>query len=583
MWRISYAWTLLVALMAGCFTAEPIRAASGCTTEICDGLDNDCNGKVDDGPFPDEQCDGVDNDCDGTVDEGGICPLCEPTTEVCNGKDDDCDGSTDEGLAGTLDVCDGVDNDCDGTVDEGSNDVCDGLDNDCDGTTDEGSVEVCDGIDNDCDTEVDEGFAVGTSCDGADENTCFDGVLACASLSTTMCVESYISENLCLACQGDRDPRVIPLASTVGVYESTAVVVPTSSGFAAAYVEGLPGYAVRFVRLDERGTAVGTTTTVTPATSEESKGVAMASNGSVQAVVWMESAQDATADLFDIHFQLVDATGALVLATPLNLSNDALRSWFPKVAWVGDQWMVIWECETAGNVLSEPNKVCMRRVAEDGTLTDTVHVFYAPTNANYSARELGIDYLASANKAAIVWKFNFSGYHDIYACIFTPTADACPVVTVVSDGFLETGNWPSVVAADDEFGFAWDDNEFDTRPSDKKQDIVMSRRTTTGAQIGTNIRITSDTSDQRFSVIGWDGSRYVFVYRDNRLTDQELYMRTLTKAGSFSSEVRLTRVTGDPGRPQLTARSSIMLGSWVDPRPAGNNFDPVVSLFRCVP
>ncbi|MBI2393620.1 MAG: VCBS repeat domain-containing M23 family metallopeptidase [Deltaproteobacteria bacterium] len=41
-----------------------------------------------------EVCNGVDDDCDGAVDEGGVC--CTPGAEVCNGKDDDCDGKVDE-------------------------------------------------------------------------------------------------------------------------------------------------------------------------------------------------------------------------------------------------------------------------------------------------------------------------------------------------------------------------------------------------------------------------------------------------------------------------------------------------------
>jgi MYXO-CTERM domain-containing protein len=61
-----------------------------------DGWSFACEGAV--GPT-DEVCDGLDNNCDGAADEGLInaCGRCgEPLTEACNGEDDNCDGRVDE-------------------------------------------------------------------------------------------------------------------------------------------------------------------------------------------------------------------------------------------------------------------------------------------------------------------------------------------------------------------------------------------------------------------------------------------------------------------------------------------------------
>jgi len=217
--------------------------------ELCDSLDNNCDGQTDEGDpqlgqacstgqfgicsqgtficqggslvcqpdnFPTaEMCNGLDDDCDGVVDESdpqlgqacstgqpGVCNqgtivcqggalMCQPTigpsAEVCNGVDDDCDGAVDEGL-GTIACGTGQ---CQNTVPA----CVGGSPNNC--TPGAPSAETCDGIDNDCDGTVDEGnpCPMGFICVGGVCQALLSNGSPCSM--TSQCASGFCVDGVC--------------------------------------------------------------------------------------------------------------------------------------------------------------------------------------------------------------------------------------------------------------------------------------------------------------------------------------------------------------------------------------------------
>ena len=161
----------------------------GRTDNTCDGVDDNCDGEIDEGSatqiwYADTDGDGFGDgsktktDCaqpDGYVDNADDCRDSDPeihpdAAETCNGVDDDCDGTTDESNPDAPTWYRDADNDSYGVTGSTKRE-CEqpggyvDRSGDCDDNNPDispGGTESCNGEDDDCDGATDEPGAVGS-------------------------------------------------------------------------------------------------------------------------------------------------------------------------------------------------------------------------------------------------------------------------------------------------------------------------------------------------------------------------------------------------------------------------------------
>ncbi len=440
----------------GVWACEPLHRGTVCDgdyeihVERCNHLDDDCDGETDENwPLLGVACTAGWGECERSnvwvcepLERGTVCDVDIPfgTPELCDELDNDCDGATDEDWPELRSVC-GI-SPCSGTyvcslggsgsycnVDSEMPEICDGVDNDCDGATDESPAELSCGDGDDCTADS---CAAGTCrhrIRDRDHDTYTDGLCGgydCNDLDPAVFSYTFTGSRFTDSVGYPRRPVLFWTGTEVGV-----VWEYLSDGNTEIY----------FARADTSLTKIGGDIRVigTPAQLFSVSGVW---TGGGYGFTWTDY-RSGYGDIYAAHFDPAgsDIGGGVLLAEHIGI----LSAYHSSIAWDGSQFGIAFGHSCDGDIYFAGLSAGGAEIGSEMTLVADSAASLARPNIVWNGTEYGL-----------TWVSTFFGNQEIHFGRFTSMASPIGDTTVVATAPLSGGGAiPMLVWNGSSYALVW--------------------------------------------------------------------------------------------------------------------------------
>lgn len=380
--------------------------------------------------------------------------------------------------------------------------------NDANAAIHPGAAEACNGFDDDCDGSIDEGCT--TDCSNPDT----------VGASKRVTTDSAVSE--------------------------MASIAWTGSGYGIAWHDNRDSsqYEIYFALADAGGNKIGSDKRITSAASSQ-KEPSLVWTGTEFGIAF----DDYRNSNYEIYFTRLDSSGNKI-GTETRITSNSQVQRYPSLAWTGSEYGVVWQDYRDGNY-----EIYFSRINADGTKNGSdVRISHS----------LGISYYPAivwdGDGYGVVWQDERDGNREVYFSQLDSSG-----IEIVNDTRITSNSssseYPDICWTGNEYGIVW----YDLR--DTNNEIYFTRVSNSGMEIGDDVRVTSNDQSSIYPSIAWTGSEYGIAWQDSRDGNPEIYYGRISSTGSrLGSDLRVTRDSSNSYNPDI-ARTGTDFGiAWHDNR-----------------
>jgi hypothetical protein len=245
---------------------------------------------------------------------------------------------------------------------------------------------------------------------------------------------------------------------------------------------------------------------------------AIAFDGTNYLVVW----QDERSGSYDIYGARVNQSGVVLDSAGIPISTATYDQYYPSVAFDGTNYLVVWQSD-------EPDEyydIYGARVNQSGVVLDSAGIPISTATYDQYYPSVAFD----GTNYLVVWQSDEPDeFYDIDGSRVSPAGVVLDPEGIQISTATNDQRYPSIAFDGINYFVAWEDE----RSGSFIYDIYGARVNQSGVVLDpAGISISIATNDQHYPSVAFDGTNYLVVWQDERISSYDIYGARVNQSGN---------------------------------------------------